>query len=270
MAHGTCAYVGIGGHAGQGGFGLPSRAWGLLADQVTSVEIVTANGTIVTASRSQNADLFWAATGAGSSFGIITSFTTVTHEAVDSIAFAYRFPNYGPAEASKGLQAWQKFANDPSNPLDVNVGLQIHIDPSTDAPNGVVFAVSGVYCEFPVPLIIIIITMLSLPLIARGGADGATEAQLNATFAPLLKELGTPSSVFLEKQSWIESVLYLAGVNDVEDLNTTLAPDAHDDFFATSTFVSEQEPLGAASADALMNYIYNQGTNTPVAWFAIL
>ncbi len=76
--------------------------------------------------------------------------------------------------------------------------------------------------------------------------------------------------MFLEKQSWIESVLYLAGVNDVEDLNTTLAPDTHDDFFATSTFVSEQEPLGAASADALMNYIYNQGTNTPVAWFAIL
>ena len=44
MAHGTCPYVGIGGHAGQGGFGIPSRAWGLLADQVTSIEIVTADG----------------------------------------------------------------------------------------------------------------------------------------------------------------------------------------------------------------------------------
>ena len=83
MAHGTCPYVGIGGHAGQGGFGLPSRAWGLLADQVASVEIVTASGAVLTASASENADLFWAATGAGASFGIITSFTTRTHAAED-------------------------------------------------------------------------------------------------------------------------------------------------------------------------------------------
>ncbi len=146
MAHGTCPYVGIGGHAGQGGFGLPSRAWGLLADQVQSLEIVTADGSILTASHSENSDLFWAATGAGSSFGIITSFTTVTHEALDSVAFSYTFANYGPAEASKGLQAWQKFANDPSKPLDVSLGLQIHIAPG-DSPSGVVFSVSGQYCK---------------------------------------------------------------------------------------------------------------------------
>ena len=147
MAHGTCPYVGIGGHAGQGGFGLPSRSWGLLTDQVQSLEIVTADGQIRTASPTQNADLFWAATGAGASFGIITSFTTVTHAALDSIAFAYDFANYGPQEASNGLQAWQEFANDPVNKLDTAVGLQIHVDPSDDAPNGVVFSVSGVYCE---------------------------------------------------------------------------------------------------------------------------
>lgn len=146
MAHGTCPYVGIGGHAGQGGFGLPSRAWGLLADQVQSIEIVTADGSILNASSSENSDLFWAATGAGSSFGIITSFTTVTHEALDSVAFSYTFANYGASEASKGLQAWQKFANDPSNPLDVSLGLQAHVAPG-DSPTGVVFSVSGQYCE---------------------------------------------------------------------------------------------------------------------------
>ena len=69
MAHGTCPYVGVGGHAGQGGFGLPSRAWGLLSDQVLSVEIVTADGQVRTASKSANADLFWAATGAGAGAG---------------------------------------------------------------------------------------------------------------------------------------------------------------------------------------------------------
>ncbi|KAI0755390.1 FAD-binding domain-containing protein [Daedaleopsis nitida] len=240
MAHGTCPYVGIGGHAGQGGFGLPSRAWGLLADQVLSVEIVTADGQIRTASKSKNADLFWAATGAGASFGIMTSFTTATHAAVDSIAFAYNFPNYGPKDASKGLQAWQNFGKN----LDVNVGLQIHIDPSSDAPNGISFSVSGVYY-------------------------GANQAKVDSTFAPLLKTLGKPSSTSFQKQSWIDSVVYLAGAGSVAELNTTTAPDVHDDFFATSTFVSEQEPMSTAASDALMNYIYKQGTSTAVEWFVI-
>ena len=146
MAHGTCPYVGIGGHAGQGGFGLPSRAWGLLSDQVASVEIVNATGAVLTASRTQNDDLFWAAMGAGASFGIITSFTTRTHAAVSSVAFSYDFAQYGPEQASKALQAWQKFANDPEKPLDVNLGLQAHVAPG-DTSTGVLFSVSGQYCE---------------------------------------------------------------------------------------------------------------------------
>ncbi len=148
MAHGTCPYVGIGGHAGQGGFGLPSRAWGLFADQVTNIEIVTADGAILNASTTENTDLFWAAMGAGSNFGIITKFTTVTHNALDSVAFAYTFTNYTAEEASNGLLAWQKFANDPENPLDANLGLQLHIDPDSDAPSGISFSVSGSYCEY--------------------------------------------------------------------------------------------------------------------------
>lgn len=147
MAHGTCPYVGIGGHAGQGGFGLPSRAWGLLSDQVTSLQIVTANGSIQTASRTENADLFWAASGAGSSFGIITEFQTVTQKAVDSVAFEYWF-DYTPAQASAALQSWQKFVNDPSNPIDVHLGLQLHIQPDTTSSSGVSFKATGQYCTF--------------------------------------------------------------------------------------------------------------------------
>ena len=88
--------------------------------------------------------------------------------------------------------------------------------------------------------------------------------------APLLAELGTPSSTFVQEQDWLASVVYLAGVDNVSDLNTTRAPDTHDDFYATSTFVSAQAPLGAAAADALMAYWYGEGTRTGVQWFAIL
>ncbi len=108
---------------------------------------MTADGSIRTASQTENADLFWAAMGAGASFGIITSFTAETHQALDSIAFAYTFEDYGAAEASKGLQAWQAFASDPVHKLDPAVGLQIHVDPGW-GPNGVVFSVSGVYCAY--------------------------------------------------------------------------------------------------------------------------
>lgn len=58
-ALGTCPYVGTGGHMGCGGFGFPSRMWGLALDAVTAAQVVLANGTIVTASNTQNPDLFF-------------------------------------------------------------------------------------------------------------------------------------------------------------------------------------------------------------------
>ena len=64
-------------------------------------------------------------------------------------------------------------------------------------------------------------------------------------------------------------MLYLAGVDSVSQLNTTLAPDTHDYFYATSTFVSEEEPMSQSASDALFEYFYGPGTNTAVEWFAI-
>ncbi|KAJ6632585.1 hypothetical protein B0H10DRAFT_1938169 [Mycena sp. CBHHK59/15] len=77
MAHGICSYVGytltlcshfhvtqpessLGGHAGFGGWGLSSRSWGLLIDQIVAADIVLANGTVVHASCSENPN-FWSA-----------------------------------------------------------------------------------------------------------------------------------------------------------------------------------------------------------------
>lgn len=48
---------------------------GLLIDLVEEVQLVTATGSLITASRTQNADLFWGLTGAGANFGIVTSGT---------------------------------------------------------------------------------------------------------------------------------------------------------------------------------------------------
>jgi FAD/FMN-containing dehydrogenase len=78
MAHGTCPKVGIGGYATIGGLGPTSRQWGAALDHVEEVEVVLANSSIVRASSSQKADLFWALKGAGASFGVITEFIVRT------------------------------------------------------------------------------------------------------------------------------------------------------------------------------------------------
>ena len=44
---------------GCGGFGFPSRMWGLALDAVVASQVVLANGSVVTASESENQDLFF-------------------------------------------------------------------------------------------------------------------------------------------------------------------------------------------------------------------
>jgi hypothetical protein len=73
---GHCPDVGIGGFLLQGGQGWCSRDWGWSAEQIVSMQVVTAEGELVTASKDENYDLFWAARGSGPGFfGVVLSFT---------------------------------------------------------------------------------------------------------------------------------------------------------------------------------------------------
>jgi hypothetical protein len=72
---GDTASVGIAGLTLGGGIGYLARKAGLAIDRVRSMEVVTVDGEVVTASASENADLFWALRGGGGNFGIVTRFT---------------------------------------------------------------------------------------------------------------------------------------------------------------------------------------------------
>jgi FAD/FMN-containing dehydrogenase len=74
LSSGDNGGVGVGGVATAGGIGLLVRNHGLTIDHLRSVEVVLADGSVVTANHSENADLFWAVRGAGANFGIVTSF----------------------------------------------------------------------------------------------------------------------------------------------------------------------------------------------------
>lgn len=79
-ALGAVSRTGIAGLTLNGGYGHLSRQYGLALDNLRSVDVVTADGTVHTASEAENADLFWAVRGGGGNFGVVTSFEYALHE----------------------------------------------------------------------------------------------------------------------------------------------------------------------------------------------
>ena len=103
ISSGDYGGVGVGGLATAGGVGWFARSHGLTIDHVTAVEMVLADGRFLRASATEEPDLFWAARGAGSNFGIATAFE-LTAARVGTIAFAQLA--FDATDTTSFLQAW--------------------------------------------------------------------------------------------------------------------------------------------------------------------
>lgn len=119
--------VGVGGHVVGGGYGYSSHTKGLAMDNLVEATVVLANSTVVTASTTQNPDLFWAIRGAGGGgFGIITQYKFQTFAAPSSnTVFSYTISGWNAAKGSQVHKALQDYASSTSMPAEMNLRLFI-------------------------------------------------------------------------------------------------------------------------------------------------
>ena len=104
-----CGFISTTGVAGLtlgGGIGYLTRRYGLTIDNLLSADVVLGDGSFVTASRSENADLFWALRGGGGNFGVVTSFEFRLYP----VSTVYFGPTFWPLEeAGLVLKAFRDF-----------------------------------------------------------------------------------------------------------------------------------------------------------------
>lgn len=110
IAAGSCPTVGITGLTLGGGIGVLSRAWGLTCDQLTSVELVTADGELHRADADVDEDLFWACRGGGGAqVGVVTALRFRTQAAAAVTVFFLRWPW---SRSRRVVMAWRSWSRD--------------------------------------------------------------------------------------------------------------------------------------------------------------
>lgn len=120
ISHGSCPAVGISGHILHGGYGWVSHNKGLALDWLIGAGVVLANGTHVHCSETEHADLFWALRGAGSNFGIVTSYELKTFAAPTvSIPYSVRLDWRREEQKINGVKELVEYAR--TMPSDLNM-----------------------------------------------------------------------------------------------------------------------------------------------------
>ncbi|KAF8878834.1 glucooligosaccharide oxidase [Infundibulicybe gibba] len=118
LPHGTCPYVGLGGHSGYGGYGYTSRMWGMTLDTIRSIHMVLPNGTITT---------HQAMRGSAGSFGITTAIEVTTFEAPPSATFYRYLWNMNVQDATDAMAKFQVF-------VETNIPPELEADWSSQGP----------------------------------------------------------------------------------------------------------------------------------------
>ena len=225
---GSCPSVGIAGLALGGGIGVFGRKFGLTTDNIRAVNIVTADGRILTADENDNSDLLWASRGGGGgNFGIVTSFEFNVHPMPEVTLFTLQYPW---AAASTMLSAWAHWMNSAPDELWSNCQLL------SQGTYGYLAQIAGVYCGSPSELAIVL--------------------------APLKSMIGTaPTSTFSGSNSYLSAMEIEAGCSGLSIAAchlTTQNPTGrlgHEAYSAKSSYV--KAPVSDTAAAAFVDAVEN-------------
>ena len=118
---GNVSHTGVGGLPLGGGMGWLARQHGLSCDNVVSFEMVTADGDVVQASQTENADLYWGLRGGGGNFGVVTEFEFRLHEVgTSALLTELSFPLEA---AGSVLRAWRDLSAQAPRQATFTAGL---------------------------------------------------------------------------------------------------------------------------------------------------
>ncbi len=134
---GTVSGTGLAGLTLGGGIGWLMGKYGLTVDSLLSVDLVTADGQMLTAKATQHPDLFWGVRGGGGNFGIVTSFEFQLHPVGPVLAGKILYPL---ARAREVLRFYREYTATAPDELTAYVTLK-----STPAGLPVV-SISLCYC----------------------------------------------------------------------------------------------------------------------------
>jgi FAD/FMN-containing dehydrogenase len=124
---GFLSTTGVGGLTLGGGLGYLTRHYGLTIDNLLEVDMVLADGRMVTASAEENEDLFWAVRGGGGNFGVVTSFLFQGRP----VSTVYGGPMFWEMEhAAKVMRYWRDLIL--TAPEHVNGWFGFHTVPPVD------------------------------------------------------------------------------------------------------------------------------------------
>jgi hypothetical protein len=179
---GSCPTVGISGLALGGGIGVLGRKYGLTADALSQLTVVTADGSALTANAGSHEDLYWASRGGGGrNFGIATSLHFKTRPLPALAMFTLNYPWAAAGDLFGSWLGWIRNAPDElwSSCLLLSAGS-----------SGLIARTTGVYV-------------------------GSTSA-LASLLAKLRAAIGTaPSSSSLSSATYLQAMLIEAGCADI-------------------------------------------------------
>lgn len=163
---GECPTVGVaGGYTQGGGHSALSSSFGLGADNTLEWEVVTAEGTVVKASRTENSDLYWALSGGGAgNWGVVLSLTVRA------------FPD---APIGSAMIQWTPASNPNGRFWQAIDAFNAHLPAIVDGGTMVIYTLTGQYFSM-----------------APITGYNMTSAQIRSLIAPLLSTLDRMGVVY--------------------------------------------------------------------------